>query len=119
MLSDFDAQNSNLSAMLRTQGNLGKTFNIFILFSGASYLCWAYSCASMLRASCLILIKKLFQAGKIDEERKNKCLKLINYPEVHREIRNLIAMILVPKKLHVNDNSQAAYLRAAVSRVSQ
>ena len=72
----------------------------------------------MLRASCTILIKKLFQAGEIDEERKNKCLYFINYPEVHREIRNLIAMILVPKKLHVNDDSQAAYLRAAVSRVS-
>ena len=38
-------------------------------------------------------------------------------PEVHQQIRNLIAMILLPKKLHKNDESQAAYLRAAVSRV--
>ena len=37
---------------------------------------------------------------------------------VHEDIRNLIAMILLPKKLHENDQSQAAYLRAAVSRVS-
>ena len=73
----------------------------------------------MLRASCLILIKKLFQAGKINEETKEKCLKWIQSDDNHRKIRNLIAMILLPKKLHLDDESQAAYLRAAVSRVSQ
>ena len=73
----------------------------------------------MIRASVKILIKKLFEAGKINEKRKNKCLKFINDDKLHRKIRNLIAMILVPKKLHKNDDSQAAYLKAAVSRVSQ
>ena len=72
----------------------------------------------MLRASCQILIKKLFAAGKIDQERKQKCLDFMSKAEKHQEIRNLIAMILVPKKLHENDKSQAAYLKAAVSRVS-
>ena len=38
--------------------------------------------------------------------------------ENHQKIRNLIAMILLPKTLHKNDESQAACLRAAVSRVS-
>ena len=38
--------------------------------------------------------------------------------ETHHKIRNLIAMILLPKKLHKNDESQAAFLRAAISRVS-
>ena len=32
--------------------------------------------------------------------------------------QELIMMILLPKKLHVDDQSQAAFLRAAVSRVS-
>ena len=72
----------------------------------------------MLRTSCTILIEKLYRAEKIDIWMARKCVKFINKPDVHRKIRNLIAMILVPKKLHVNDDSQAAYLRAAVSRVS-
>ena len=73
----------------------------------------------MLRASVKILIKKLFEAGKIDDKRKEECLEFIREPTNHQEIRNLIAMVLVPKKLHKNDNCQAAYLRAAVSRVSR
>ena len=72
----------------------------------------------MIRASVKILIKQLFEAGKIDEKRKEVCLKWITEDKKHQEVRNLIAMILVPKKLHRNDESQAAYLRAAVSRVS-
>ena len=72
----------------------------------------------MLRASCSILIKQLFEAGKIDKSRKNECLDFIMDAKIHELIRNLIAMILIPKKIHENDESQAAYLRAAVSRVS-
>ena len=88
------------------------------LILGSTYLCWAFSCASMLRASCSILIKKLYDAGKIDGQRKDDCLKVIMSEKNHTVIRNLIAMILLPKKLHQNDESQAAFLRAAVSRVS-
>ena len=73
----------------------------------------------MLRASCSILIKKLFEAGKIDEKRRDDCLTTILKPEIHEKIRNLIAMVLLPKKLHKNDESQAAFLRAAISRVGQ
>ena len=71
----------------------------------------------MIRASSSILIKKLFDAGKIDQDVKGKCLEFIMSEETHEQIRNLIPMILLPKKLHKNDDSQAAYLRAAVSRV--
>ena len=71
----------------------------------------------MIRASCSILIKKLFDAGKIDQDVKRKCLEFIMSQDTHEQIRNLIAMILLPKKLHKSDDSQAAYLRAAVSRV--
>ena len=72
----------------------------------------------MIRASCSILIKRLFEAGKITQQRRDECLEFILSDENHDKIRNLIAMILVPKKLHTNDDSQAAYLRAAISRVS-
>ena len=73
----------------------------------------------MIRASVRILIKKLFEAGKINKKRKEECLEFISEDEMHQKIRNLIAMVLVPKKLHKNDESQAAYLKAAVSRVGR
>ena len=98
MLNSFDALNSNLSAMHRTQGKLRHAFyTSHLKFSGTSYLCWAYSCASMIRASCTILIKNLFEAGKIDDKRRKECLKYITSAENHGKIRNLIAMILLPK----------------------
>ena len=81
-------------------------------------MCWNYACASMLRASCTILIKKLYKARIINKQRKKECIEFIRRPEVHHIIRNLVAMILVPKKLHLHDDSQAAFLEAAVSRVS-
>ena len=73
----------------------------------------------MLRTSCSILIKKLYAAGHIDENTKEICLQFILSDDNHEKIRNLIAMILLPKKMNQNDSSQAAFLRAAVSRVSQ
>ena len=88
-------------------------------FSGSTYFCWAFSCSSMLRASCSILTKQLLEAGKIDQQRKSTCLNYISEDGIHEIIRNLITMILLPKKLHKNDICQAAYLRAAVSRVSR
>ena len=84
---------------------------------GSTFFCWALSCASMLRSSCSILIKRLFEAGKIDEETKEKCLEYIMSVKNYEKIKNLIVMTLVPKKMHKNDCSQAAYLKAAVSRV--
>ena len=87
-------------------------------------LCWAYSCASMLRASCSILIKELFESGMIDQKRREKCLKFIMSEESHRKIRNLLAMLILPKRIQDNDNSDgnenddSAFIRAAVSRVS-
>ena len=72
----------------------------------------------MLRASCKLLIEQCHQVGIIDEQRKQKCLEYITSEEVHVEIRNLTMMILLPRKLHMDDNTQAAFVRAAVSRVS-
>ena len=86
---------------------------------GSTFLCWAFSCASMLKASCTILVNQMFDCGKISEGTKNDLLEFITEEKTHEKIRNLIAMILLPKKLHINDQSQSAYLRAAVSRVGR
>ena len=34
------------------------------------------------------------------------------------EIRNLLLMMVLPKRIHKKDNFQSAYLRAAIARVS-
>ena len=49
--------------------------------------------------------------------KKKSCLEYINGEKIHKEIRNLIMMILLPKRLHFDGAHQAAFLRAAVSRV--
>ena len=73
----------------------------------------------MIRAECTRLIKYLFQNGKINEEKKNECLEVINEEDTHKDIRNLVLMILLPKRLHFDGAHQAAFLRAAVSRVTK
>ena len=73
----------------------------------------------MLRTSVKLLIGRCHEIGLIDQRKMNKLLDYINEEKVHVELRNLILMILLPKKLHVDDSSQAAFLRAAVSRVSE
>ena len=90
-----------------------------LINSGSSaYTCWAFSCASMLRTSVKLFIRRCHEIGLINEDKMNKLLDYINEEKVHVELRNLIMMILLPKKLHIDDSSQAAFLRAAVSRVN-
>ena len=84
----------------------------------------------MLRTSMKVLIRRCHEIGLMNqtidrrgrpvsaEDQMNKLLEYISEEKVHVELRNLIMMILLPKKLHVDDSSQAAFLRAAVSRVS-
>ena len=65
-----------------------------------------------------MFIRRCHQNGLIDEDLMDELLDYIIEENVHVELRNSIMMILLPKKLHVDDDSQAAFLRAAVSRVS-
>ena len=73
----------------------------------------------MLRTSTKLFIRRCYEIGVINEDKMKKLLDYIDDGEVHVELRNLIMMILLPKKLHIDDNFQAAFLRAAVSRVSK
>ena len=72
----------------------------------------------MLRTSCLFLIRLCVQRGFITQTKKEQCEKKILSEKTHAEIRNLLMMVLLPKKLHTDDETQGAFLRAAVSRVS-
>ena len=71
----------------------------------------------MIRTECGRLINYLFDNGKINANKKEEYLKYINEEDTHTKIRNLIMFILLPKKLHIDGEHQAAFLRAAVSRV--
>ena len=78
----------------------------------------------MIRNSCRVFIENLKQDGVFDGPKTqwdgyDESIKLINEDKFHVETRNAILMILVPRQLHVDDQSQAAFLRAAVSRVRQ
>ena len=66
-----------------------------------------------------MLIRHCNELQLIDRSDMIRCLKHISSEEVHCHIRNLIMMVLLPKQLHLDSSNQAAYLRAAVSRVSQ
>ena len=72
----------------------------------------------MLRVSCKLLIQQCREYELIDDEQVQRCVEFITREAVHVEIRNLTMMILLPRKLHLDDETQAAFVRAAVSRVS-
>ena len=73
----------------------------------------------MLRASCIILIRSYYRFEPFRSPVRERCENFITEDAVHVEIRNLIMMTLVPRKLHSDDESQGSYIRAAVSRVRQ
>ena len=72
----------------------------------------------MIGNSCRVFVTDLKNQGLITQEKYNDCMETIEDSRFHVENRNQIMMILLPRKLNVDDSSQAAFLRAAVSRVS-
>ena len=60
----------------------------------------------------------LSKSQHISQDKRNECLNFINKEEVHTEIRNLLMIILLPKKISESGSNQSAFLRAAISRVS-
>ena len=96
---------------------------------GTTYQCWAYSTTSMLRRTWKDTL------GQMKEAEQNGIWKPTKYglPEpfdynvemtaressdTFVEMRNLLMMLVIPKRIHKKDNEQAAYLRAAIVRVS-
>ena len=52
--------------------------------------------------------------GQVCQTEKSETLS----PEMFLEIRNLMLMSIIPKKLNAAENEQTAYLRAAIVRVN-
>ena len=97
---------------------------------GTTFMCWAYSTTTMIRNTWKFTLLQMEQAYK------NGIWKPTNYhgrpvnfdynvevstcesSDTFLEIRNLLLMMVLPKRIHKKDTLQSAYLRAAIVRVS-
>ena len=85
---------------------------------GETLFCWAYAISTMLRQSL-----NLFIGDLINFPYKNEALKKLNSEDFHRQLRNELIMIPIPKVLsneYIDDAplSQGHYLYMALERVS-
>merc|ERR1711911_349655 len=86
---------------------------------GKTLFCWAFAISTMLRQSLNLFISKL------DETLFNKtdALKKLNSIDLHRQLRNELIMIPIPKNLESWYNQYSAlnqghYLKLAFERVN-
>ena len=84
---------------------------------GETLFCWAFAISSMLRQSL-----NLFIGGIINLKNKEEALKKLNSDDFHRQLRNELIMIPIPKILSTEFNneaplSQGHYLGLAFERV--
>ena len=85
---------------------------------GETFFCWAFATSTMLRQSLNSFIKDL-----INVKNMNEALKKLNSDDFHRQLRNELIMIPIPKMLSNEYNeeaplSQGHYLDMALERVS-
>ena len=85
---------------------------------GETLFCWAFAISTMLRQSLNIFIGDL-----VNLKSKNEALQKLNSDNFHRQLRNELIMIPIPKILSTEYNedaplSQGHYLTMAFERVS-
>jgi len=99
---------------------------------GTTYTCWAFSVTSMLRATWKRTLIDMKQSKNDDfwkpkDAMGNELFSDKDYnneeilrksDEMFKELRNLLMMTVIPKRLNKNDEKQGAYLRATIVRVS-
>ena len=86
---------------------------------GETLFCWAFSISTMLRQSLNSFISKL----KEESFNKNEAMKKLNRVDFHRQLRNELIMIPIPKNLSNEFNQYSAlnqghYLHLAFERVN-
>ena len=85
---------------------------------GETLFCWAFAISTMLRQSLNVFLEKLTNLQNLDTT-----LKTLNSDDFHRQLRNELMMIPIPKFLsnEYNDHaplSQGHYVNMALQRVS-
>ena len=86
---------------------------------GETLFCWAFATSTMLRQSLNLFISNLEEKFN-----KNDALKKLNNIDFHRQLRNELIMIPIPKNLsnefnHDSALNQGHYLHLAFERVNQ
>ena len=71
------------------------------------YQCWAFSCTTMLRHSWSCFLDQLEETGNFSKSEIQAERAYIQSNEVFKEIKNLLMLIVVPKKMHNRDHSQS------------
>ena len=84
---------------------------------GETLFCWAFAISTMIRQSLNLLLKD------VEHEKLDEALAKLNCNDFHRQLRNEIIMIPIPKILSNEYNefsplSQGHYLDIALERVS-
>ena len=109
---------TNIQKLLSTIMNSKVSKNI--RNQGETLFCWAFAISTMLRQSLNLFISKL------DEKLLNKtdALEKLNSNDFHRQLRNELIMIPIPKNLSTEFNShstlnQGHYLNLAFERVKR
>ena len=85
---------------------------------GETLFCWAFAISTMLRQSLNLFLEKLTNLQNMDT-----ALQKLNSDEFHRQLRNELIMIPIPKLLSNEYNeyaplSQGHYLNMGLERVS-
>ena len=85
---------------------------------GETLFCWAFAISTMLRQSLNRFLKNFINLRNMD-----KALKKLNSDEFHRQLRNELIMIPIPKFFSTEYNEyaplcQGHYLDMALERVS-
>ena len=85
---------------------------------GETLFCWAFATSTMLRQSLNLFISNLEEKFN-----KNDALKKLNNIDFHRQLRNELIMIPIPKNLSNKFNQDSAlnqghYLHLAFERVN-
>ena len=86
---------------------------------GETLFCWAFAISTMFRQSLNLFITNLNETSY----NKNDALKKLNSVNFHRQLRNELIMIPIPKNLSTEFNpysalNQAHYLHLAFERVN-
>ena len=86
---------------------------------GKTLFCWAFAISTMFRQSLNLFISKLNN----NSFNKNDALKKLNSLDFHRQLRNELIMIPIPKNLSNEFNQDSAlnqghYLHLAFERVN-
>ena len=112
MISQYSPDNPEMSQMIHDQGS--------------THMCWAYSTTTSIRNTWKRTLKQMDETDKNGTWRipgRSKFdyqseLTELESSSTFLEIRNLMLMIIIPKKIHIKDSEQSAYVRAAFVRVS-